>query len=89
MERRDKSDEGPRTPRDEAVSFLEHCILVASGSPSASDGEAIHKALELVADAFWPDLRVGAHVRYNMEAEALEVETPNALYAITVRAVAR
>jgi hypothetical protein len=89
MERRDGIDEEPRTPRDDAVSFLEHCILVASGSPMANDGEAINQALELIADAFWPDLRDGAHLRYNMEAEALEVETPNAHYAITVRAVER
>jgi hypothetical protein len=89
MERRDGTDEEPRTLRDDAVSFLEHCILVASGSPLASDGEVISQALELVADAFWPDLRDGAHLRYNMKTEALEVETPNAHYAITVRAVDR
>jgi hypothetical protein len=43
MERLDGTDEEPRALRDDAVSFLEHCILVASGSPLASDGEAINQ----------------------------------------------
>jgi len=81
--------EGPRTLRDDAVHFLEHCMYVASGSPLARDGEAIHHALELVAEAFWPDLQDRAQFQYNMETDEIEVETPNALYYIAVRAVER
>jgi hypothetical protein len=76
-------------PRDEAVNFLEHCILVASGSDQANDGEYIERALGAVAGAFWPDLAPGAAISFNVETDELTVETPNALYYISVCAVSR
>ena len=74
---------------DEIVNFLEHCILVASGSPLASDGEEIQKALRLVAEAFCPDLVSGAETTFNVESGEIVVETENAFYYVAARAVAR
>ena len=75
--------------REDMINFLEHCILVASGSPQTSDGEAIQGALRLVAEAFCPDLLSGAITTYNMETDEITVETPNAIYYVSARAVMR
>lgn len=82
-------EELPRGLRGDAVAFLEHCMYVGAKSPLVSDGEAIHHALELVAEAFWPDLQEQARFQYNMETDEIEVETPNAYYYVAVRAVER
>ena len=74
---------------EDMTNFLEHCILVASGSPQASDGEAIRHGLRLVAEAFCPDLLSGAITTYNVEADEITVETPNAIYYVSARAVMR
>ena len=39
MERTDETQDDAYTPRDWAVSFIEHCVPVASGSSQTSDGE--------------------------------------------------
>ena len=74
---------------DDALNFLEHCILVGSGSPQTSDGEYINNALRGVAAAFWPDLLAGAVTTFNVETGEIMVETPTALYYVAVRAVSR
>ncbi len=78
-----------RSSRDNMVNFLEHCIMLAAGDPGTSDGEAIREALHRVADAFCPDLRSGAKTSYNVESDEIMVETPRALYYVSVRAVVR
>ncbi len=60
--------------REDMINFLEHCILVASGSPQTSDGEAIQGALRLVAEAFCPDLLSGAITPHNMATDEITVE---------------
>jgi hypothetical protein len=75
--------------RDQAINFVEHCALVASGSPQTYDGVSIQYALRLVAEAFWPDLLEDAKLTYDGEADEIKVETPNALYSIAIRAVER
>jgi hypothetical protein len=75
--------------REDCINFLEHCILVASRSPNAHDGPGIHQALEAVAAGFWPDLATGAVTSMDMETSELVVETPNAIYYVSVRAVVR
>lgn len=75
--------------REDMINFLEHCILVASGSPQTSDGEAIRYALRLVAEAFCPDLLSGASTTYDVEADEIAVETPSAIYYVSARAVMR
>lgn len=75
--------------REDMISFVEHCILVAGGSSQTSDGEAIRQALRLVAEAFCPDLLAGAITTYNMETDEINIETPGAIYYVSVRAVVR
>lgn len=75
--------------REDCLNFVEHCILVASRSPNAQDGPGVHEALEAVAAAFWPDLATGAITSLNMESDELVVETPNAIYYLSIRAVVR
>ena len=72
--------------REGMINFLEHCILVASGSPQTSDGETIQDALRLVAEAFCPDLLSGAITPHNMATDEITVETPNATYYVSARA---
>lgn len=78
-----------RGPRGDAVAFIEHCLYLGGRSPLVNDGDAIHRAVELIAEAFWPDLQDQAQFQYNMETDEIEVETPNAYYYIAVRAVER
>lgn len=68
-------EELPRGLRGDAVAFLEHCMYLVGRSALTNDGEAIHKALELVAEAFWPDLQEQAQFQYNAETNEIEVET--------------
>jgi hypothetical protein len=82
-------DSDEPSPTDQVLGFIEHCLLVASGSDQANDGEDIEKALKLVGDAFWPDLANGAVTTYNVETTELIVETRTALYSILVRGVDR
>jgi|tagenome__1003787_1003787.scaffolds.fasta_scaffold20794661_1 hypothetical protein len=82
-------EELPRDARGDAVAFLEHCLYLGAKSRLVNDGEDIHRAVEAVAEAFWPDLLERAQFQYNGETDEIEVETPKAYYYIAVRAVER
>lgn len=82
-------DTGPVSPLDDPTNFIEDCILVASSSPQAGAGACIHKSLELVAEAFWPDLVAGAHTWFDGETKEIVVETRTTAFRITVREVSR
>jgi hypothetical protein len=78
-----------RDPKNEALNFIEHCILVAGGSPQANDGEYVQLGLRLVAEGFWPDLLNRPYIQLNMETGELEIETANAIVYVRVRGVVR
>lgn len=77
----------PFSPEEEATHFIEHCILVASGSTQANDDLVIHRMLELIAEGSWPSLTQGVHAWFDAEAKETIVETADAAFAIRVREV--
>ena len=76
---------GPFSPEDEATNFIEHCVLVASSSPLASDCPHVHRSLQRVAEGFWPDLAAGASMWFDGEATETVVETGDRIFRIRVR----
>ena len=76
-------------PHENAMYFVEHCILLGSRAADMADGEYIRRALELVADEHWPDIASGAFIYTDMETGELVIETPRHIYYITIRSIER